>query len=88
MKASFPPIMEGMRQVAGNMGGSLEPTFKEGLPNLYCGVGTILLAFLFLTTRKIKLRDKICSVCLLLFFIISFPNTARRSFSSASTTGR
>ena len=72
MKASFPPIMEGMRQVAGNMGGSLEPTFKEGLPNLYCGVGTILLAFLFLTTRKIKLRDKICSVCLLLFFIISF----------------
>ncbi|MBE6974626.1 MAG: hypothetical protein E7436_03950, partial [Ruminococcaceae bacterium] len=39
MKESIPPILTGMKQVAGNMGGGLEPTFKEGLPNLYCGVG-------------------------------------------------
>ena len=65
-------LLDAMRQVAGNMGGGLTPSFKEGLPNLYCGVGTILLAFLFLTTGQVKIRDKICSVLLLLFFIFSF----------------
>ncbi len=65
-------LLDAIRQVAGNMNGGLEPTFKEGLPNLYCGVGTTVLAFLFLTCRQVKLRDKLCSVFLLLFFILSF----------------
>lgn len=65
-------LLDAMRQVAGNMGGGLEPSFKEGLPNLYCGVGSIMLAVLFLTCKKVKVRDKICSVVLLLFFMVSF----------------
>ena len=65
-------LLDAMRQVAGNMGGGLEPTFKEGLPNLYCGVGSIILAFLYLTCGSIKLRDKLCCVVLLLFFNVSF----------------
>ena len=65
-------LLDAMRQVAGNMGGALEPNFKEGLPNLYCGVGSILLAFLYLQMREVKLRDKICAVLLLLFFNVSF----------------
>ena len=65
-------LLDAMRQVAGNMNGALEPSFKEGLPNLYCGIGSILLAFLFLTAKEVKLRDKICSVGLLLFFMLSF----------------
>lgn len=65
-------LLDAMRQVAGNMGGSLEPSFKEGLPNLYCGVGSILLGFLFLMAPDVKLRDKLCGVCLLLFFNLSF----------------
>ena len=69
---SFKAVLEGMRQVAGNMGGGVIPTFKEGLPNLYCGVSSILLSFLFLFNSNIKLRDKLCSVSLLLFFIVSF----------------
>ena len=72
LRESIPPILEGMRQVAGNMNGGLEPTFKEGLPNLYCGVGTIILAFLFLTTGQVKLRDKLCCLLLLVFFMVSF----------------
>ena len=68
----FIAIVTGMGQAAGNMNGALVPTFKEGLPNLYCGVGAIFLAFLFLTCRQIKLRDKLCSVFLLLFFLLSF----------------
>ena len=65
-------LLDAMRQVAGNMGGALEPTFKEGLPNLYCGVGTIILAMLFLMAKDVKLRDKFCCVLLLLFFMVSF----------------
>ena len=65
-------LLDAMRQVAGNMNGGLEPSFKEGLPNLYCGIGTTVFAFLFLTCRQVKLRDKICSVALLLFFNLSF----------------
>ena len=64
-------LLDAMRQVAGNMFGGVEPTFKEGLPNLYCGVGTIFLAFLYLMARGVKLRDKICSVALLIFFMLS-----------------
>ena len=69
---SWRGLLDAMRQVAGNMNGGLEPTFKEGLPNLYCGIFTNILAFLFLTCRQIKLRDKLCSVFLLLFFNVSF----------------
>ena len=72
LKVSFLPVLEGMRQAAGNMGGGLTPSFVEGLPNLYCGVGTVFLSFLFLTCKQVKLRDKICSAFLLLFFLLSF----------------
>ena len=65
-------LLDAMRQVAGNMGGGIEPSFKEGLPNLYCGVATIAFAFLYLITNKVNLRDKLCTVLLLLFFIVSF----------------
>lgn len=65
-------LLGAMRKVAGNMGGGIAPTFKEGLPNLYCGVGSVFLAFLYLTSREVKLRDKLCSVILLVFFMVSF----------------
>lgn len=69
---SIPPVLEGMRIAAGNSNGGLAPSFLEGLPNLYTGVGTLILAFLFLTCKKAKLRDKLCSLGLLVFFILSF----------------
>ena len=65
-------LLDAMRQVAGNMNGGIEPSFKEGLPNLYCGVFTIAFAFLYLMTPKVRIRDKICAVVLLLFFNVSF----------------
>ncbi len=61
-----------MALVAGNTNGALKPTFKEGLPNLYCGVITNILAFLFISTKQVKFRDKLCSLFLLLFFNVSF----------------
>ena len=70
--ASIGPLVEGMKKVAGNMNGGIIPTFKEGLPNVYSGVGTIFFAALFLTSPKVKSRDKACSVLLLVFFALSF----------------
>ena len=65
-------LLDAMRQVAGNMSGGVELNFKEGLPNVYAGVGTILLAFLYLLSGEVKFRDKLCCVGLLLFFNVSF----------------
>lgn len=68
----FRGLLDAMRQVAGNMGGGITPTFKEGLPNLYCGVGTILLGFLFLLSWDVKWKEKLCALFLLVFFNVSF----------------
>jgi uncharacterized membrane protein YfhO len=54
------------------MSGGVELNFKEGLPNIYAGVGTIMLAFLYLIDRNVKFREKLCAVGLLLFFNVSF----------------
>ncbi len=72
LKESIPPVFEGMRQAAGNMGGGLSPTFVDGLPNLYCGVGTLFLAFVFLTCKQVKRRDRVCAVFMLAFLLLSF----------------
>ncbi len=64
-------LFDAMRQVAGNTLGGIEPSWKEGLPNLSCGVGSLLLAVLFLTNREVRFRDKLCAVTLLVFFMVS-----------------
>ena len=71
IKASYPPVMEGMAQVAGQMGGGMELTYIDGLPNLYCGVLPVALGFMFLLAKNVKLRDKICCVLLLLLLMLS-----------------
>ncbi len=65
-------LFAAMGKVAGNMNGCITPTFKEGLPNLYCGVGTIVMAFLLLTAKEVKIRDKLCCFLLLVFLMLSF----------------
>ncbi len=72
-KHNLEGLFEALKKVAGNMAGGIAPNFKEAeaAPNLYCGVGTIALAFLFLTCKEIKIREKICSVALLLFIMVS-----------------
>ncbi len=64
-------LFDAMRQVAGNSLGGIEPSWKEGLPNLSCGVGSVLLGMLFLTSREVKFRDKLCALALLVFFMVS-----------------
>ena len=69
---NFKGLLDAMRQVAGNMGGSIEPNFKEGLPNVYCGIISVFLMMLYLVAKHVRFRDKICAVVLLLFFNVSF----------------
>ena len=70
--ASFPPLFDGMRQVAGQIGGGQTPTYIEGLPNLYCGVFPVALGWLFLLSKEVKWQEKVCSVFLLVLFMLSF----------------
>ena len=65
-------LLDGMRQVAGNMSAGTVHTFKEGLPNVYCGISAVFLSGLYLTSQEVKVRDKICCVGLLMFFALSF----------------
>jgi len=65
-------LLDAMRQVAGNMAGGVSPTFKEGLPNVYSGVVTLFLSFLYLLNKDVKWKDKVCAVVLLVFFMLSF----------------
>lgn len=69
---SFPPILDGMGQVLCNQNGGVEPTMVSGLPNIFCGVLTNILAVLYLFNRRIRLREKLCAIFLLAFLNLSF----------------
>lgn len=71
---SIPPLLDGMGTVLGNQNGGVRPSLMDqsSLPNLFCGVLTNVLAFLFLFCRRIRVREKICAVVLLVFFNLSF----------------
>lgn len=48
-----------------------EPTTMDGLPNIGVGVVCILLIAIYIRAKEISLREKIASICLLLFMFIS-----------------
>lgn len=54
-----------------NMTAFREPTVKEGLPNLYCGIICVVLAGMFIVSRHIRIREKISAVLILAFLLIS-----------------
>lgn len=64
--------LEAIVEVFSNMIAFVEPTEKEGLPNVYCGVIAIVLGMLFFTCSKIKIREKIAAGVTLMFFVLSF----------------
>lgn len=68
----FAGVLEGICKTISNSVAFVQPTAKEGLPNVYTGVITIFLAILFLFCAKIKLRERLVCGFLLLFFLTSF----------------
>ncbi len=70
--ADFKGTMQAIGKVISNSVAFVEPTAKEGLPNIYCGVIALVLGILFFTCSKIKIRERIAGGALLLFFTLSF----------------
>ena len=68
----FAGVLEGICKTISNSVAFVQPTAKEGLPNVYTGIITIFLAILFLFCSKIKLRERLVCGFLLLFFLTSF----------------
>jgi len=58
-------------KVLGNLIAFTPPTIKEGLPNLYCGMVSVLLLAVFICSRKIPLREKIVNAATLVFLLLS-----------------
>ena len=57
--------------VLGNFIAFTPPTSKEGLPNLYSGMISVLLAAVFVSSSKIALREKLAFLIILAFMVIS-----------------
>lgn len=70
--ADFAGTMQAIAKVISNSIAFVEPTAKEGLPNIYCGVIALVLGLLFFTCSKIKIRERIAAAFTLIFFILSF----------------
>ncbi len=76
-ESTFKSFIEAFVKVATNTYAFLYPNAKNaankgGLPNLYCGVFTVIFAILFLTTKQVKWRDRICAALMLVFLNCSF----------------
>ena len=64
--------LDALKQVLSNSIAFVKPSTTGGLPNIACGIITIIFAIIFLSSKKIKLREKIFNSCLLLFLFLSF----------------
>jgi uncharacterized membrane protein YfhO len=58
-------------KVLGNLVAFMWPTVKEGLPNLYCGMISVILMGVFISSPKIPLREKIVSFATVVFLLLS-----------------
>ena len=70
--SSFRVPLQGIRDVLSNAGTLTKPTTMEGLPNIFCGFFTLILATCYLFCKRIPRRERIFTVLLLLFFANSF----------------
>jgi len=57
--------------IFGNFIAFIPPTVLGGLPNLYSGLISVLLAGLFIQSKKITLREKIAFIIIFVFLLIS-----------------
>ena len=68
----FKTPLRGIRAILSNTGTLTEPTTMEGLPNIFCGFLTIIMAAVYLLCKRIPRRERIFTVLLLLLFANSF----------------
>ena len=70
--ADLTGTLDAFRKVISNSAAFVKPSTTEGLPNIACGVISLVLGVMFMLSKKISLREKIFNGCLLLFLIMSF----------------
>ena len=68
----LPNILPALREVASRFLPAYEPANMEGLPNIFCSFTAVILAVFYFCNRKIRLREKLVSLFLLLFLMLSF----------------
>ena len=68
---SITAFFEGLALVTGRTLTNSEPTFMEGLPNMFCGFSTLIMAFSFLWNKTFSKKDRWFHGALLFFFILS-----------------
>lgn len=74
LAAPFPSkliIYANFFDVLGNFLAFTPPAIMEGLPNIYCGIITILLAGVFFANRKITIREKAVYGVIIIFLLLS-----------------
>lgn len=71
---TFPTITQwyhDWQEIFGNLLSYSEPTAKEGLPNLACGMLALVLIGVFVFSAGIKIREKISAVLMLAIIVVS-----------------
>lgn len=65
--------LEAMKKIFSNLLTFITPATKEAdaLPNIACGTVSLVLGIVFLTSKKISLKEKIVDGCLVLFMMLS-----------------
>lgn len=66
-------VLQSFGKILTNTLAFIEPNPKESnlMPNIYCGVIAIVLAFIFFASSKIKIKEKLASGGVLIFIILS-----------------
>ena len=64
-------LKESFVELFGNFAAFGEPTAREGLPNVYCGLPCVLLGALYVASERVSKRQKACALGLLVLLILS-----------------
>lgn len=61
-------VLKALKSITGNLANFTSPAIKaaDAIPNVSCGAVTVFFGFLYLTCPKVKVREKIVAVCLIL----------------------
>ncbi len=71
-KTTVPQILLSISEIFSGLMPATVPTDMEGLPNIFCGFSTAILAIYYFCCKKISKREKIFNFCLLIFLCLSF----------------
>ena len=73
LQETIPGILSASKEVLTGLMPGATPTSLDGdLPNVFCGFSTLMLSLYFFCCKKVSLREKLVSLSLLGFIMVSF----------------